>query len=65
MAFPISPTFIGEDLLFAHIGQGQFFMAFLVSVSFIFGGISTIRIYARLFMGQDIKTTADYASRYY
>ena len=35
MAFPISPTFIGEDLLFSHIGRGQFFLAFLVSLSFM------------------------------
>lgn len=65
MAFPISPTFIGEDLLFAHIQHGEFIMAFLVSMSFILGGIATMRIYARLFLGQDIKTTADFAPRYY
>ena len=54
MAFPISPTFLGEDLLFAHIGHGQFILAFLVSISFILCGISVIRIYARMFMVQQI-----------
>jgi len=65
MAFPISPTFVGEDLLFAHIGRDQFVLAFLVSMSFILGGLSIIRIYARIFLGQDSKTTASLAARYY
>jgi NADH:ubiquinone oxidoreductase subunit 5 (subunit L)/multisubunit Na+/H+ antiporter MnhA subunit len=65
MAFPISPTFVGEDLLFAHIGRDQFVLAFLVSMSFILGGLSIIRIYARIFMGQDSKDTAELAARYY
>lgn len=65
MAFPISPTFVGEDLLFAHIGRDQFLLAFLVSMSFILGGLSIIRIYARIFLGQDSKTTASLAARYY
>lgn len=56
MGFPISYTFIGEDLIFSHIGENQFFLAFFNSLGFILGGISIVRLYARLFMGPHIKT---------
>ncbi len=49
--FPISPTFIGEDLIFRHIHQDQLLLAFFVALSFILNGLSLIRIYARLFLG--------------
>jgi NADH:ubiquinone oxidoreductase subunit 5 (subunit L)/multisubunit Na+/H+ antiporter MnhA subunit len=54
--FPITSTFIGEDLIFSHIGSDQIFLAFFVSSSFIVSGIAGIRIYARLFLGPHIKT---------
>lgn len=49
--FPISPTFIGEDLIFRHIHQNQLLLAFFVSLSFILNGLALLRIYARLFLG--------------
>jgi NADH:ubiquinone oxidoreductase subunit 5 (subunit L)/multisubunit Na+/H+ antiporter MnhA subunit len=49
--FPITTTFIGEDLIFSHIKENQVVLAVLVSQSFIIGGIAAIRIYARLFLG--------------
>jgi len=55
MAFPISPTFIGVDLIFSHIHEDQYLLAFFDSASFIIGGISLIRIYSRLFLGPHIK----------
>ncbi len=54
--FPITPTFIGEDLIFSHIHDNQFILVILVSSSFVISGISTIRIYARVFLGPHIKT---------
>lgn len=56
MGFPITPTFIGEDLIFSHIHENQFVLAFFSSLSFIVGGISLIRLYARLFLGPHVKT---------
>lgn len=56
MGFPISYTFIGEDLIFSHIHKHQFALAFINSLGFIVGGISIIRLYARLFLGPHIKT---------
>ncbi len=49
--FPISPTFVGEDLIFSHIHQNQLLLSFFVAMSFILNGLSLIRIYARLFLG--------------
>lgn len=53
--FPISPTFVGEDLLFSHIGSHQIILASVVSLAFVVDGLSIIRIYARIFMGTHIK----------
>lgn len=49
--FPITPTFIGEDLIFSHIREDQYLLAILNTLSFIFSGIALIRLYARLFLG--------------
>lgn len=55
MAFPISTSFIGEDIIFSHIHSNQFFLAFFNSLSYITGGIAIIRMYARLFLGPHCK----------
>ncbi len=49
--FPITPTFIGEDLIFSHIHEDQLLIAFLSSTIFVINGLAVIRLYARLFMG--------------
>ena len=49
--FPISPTFVGEDLIFSHIRSNQALIAGLSALSFILNGLAVIRIYARVFMG--------------
>ena len=54
--FPISPTFIGEDLIFSHIHENQYLLAIIISMSFIIDGLALIRIYARVFLGPHIKT---------
>lgn len=56
MGFPITPTFIGEDLLFSHIQENQIFLAVFNALAYIIGGISVVRIYARLFLGPHCKT---------
>ncbi|MFC4873038.1 proton-conducting transporter membrane subunit [Negadavirga shengliensis] len=55
MGFPISPTFIGVDLIFSHIHEDQYLLAAFNAVSFILGGVSLVRIYARLFLGPHVK----------
>lgn len=53
--FPISPTFIGEDILFSHIDYDQIFLAFFLSLGFVITGIALIRMYARIFLGPHVK----------
>lgn len=54
--FPITPTFIGEDLIFSHIHHNQYLLAIIVSIGFIIDGLALIRIYGRVFLGPHIKT---------
>jgi formate hydrogenlyase subunit 3/multisubunit Na+/H+ antiporter MnhD subunit len=61
--FPISPSFIGEDLIFSHIHQGQILIAFMVALIFLIDGIALIRLYARIFLGPHAKAQADMAFR--
>jgi len=55
MGFPITPSFIGEDLVLSRIESNQILLAVIAALGFVFTGISVIRIYARLFMGPHIK----------
>lgn len=55
--FPITTAFLGEDLLFSHINQDQYGLAFLVAASFVISGIALIRIYARIFLGPYVAPT--------
>lgn len=61
--FPISPTFIGEDLIFTHIHENQVVLAFFTAFSFIIDGLAIIRIYARVFLGPHSKSVYDMAYR--
>ena len=61
--FPITPTFIGEDVIFSHIHENQLGLAFFISLSFIIDGLSIIRIYARIFLGPHVKTYHELAYR--
>lgn len=54
--FPLSGTFIGEDLIFGHIHENQAFLAIMASFGFIVSGIALIRIYARVFLGPHLKS---------
>ena len=58
IGFPISPTFIGEDLLFSHIHEDQFVLAFLSALAFVMEGVAAVRIYARLFLGGITKSSS-------
>jgi NADH-quinone oxidoreductase subunit L len=49
--FPITPTFIGEDLVLSHIHEDQPFLACLTAMSFILEGLAVIRIFSRVFLG--------------
>ena len=61
--FPITPTFLGEDLIFSHIHPDQLILAALVALSFVLNGLALIRIYARVFLGPHVKTYNEVAYR--
>jgi formate hydrogenlyase subunit 3/multisubunit Na+/H+ antiporter MnhD subunit len=54
--FPITPTFLGEDLIFSHIAVNQLILLTTVTLSFIINGLSLVRIFARIFLGPHSKT---------
>jgi len=49
--FPITPTFIGLDLIFSHIHENQYVLVFTTAWGYVLAGISLMRLYARLFLG--------------
>ncbi|MBK9733640.1 MAG: hypothetical protein IPO92_01205 [Saprospiraceae bacterium] len=61
--FPITTTFIGEDILFSHIEYDQIFLAFFLALGFVISGITLIRMYARIFLGPHIKRYHSIAQR--
>ncbi|MFZ6010698.1 MAG: proton-conducting transporter membrane subunit, partial [Bacteroidota bacterium] len=61
--FPITPTFIGEDLIFSHIHQDQIVLASFTALSFILDGLAAIRIFARVFLGPHVKSMYEMAYR--
>jgi len=61
--FPITPTFIGEDLIFSHIHYHQVSLALFTALSLIINGLATIRIYARIFFGPHVKNYHEVAKR--
>lgn len=61
--FPITPTFIGVDLIFSHIHEDQTMLAFFMALSFILNGLAVIRIYARIFLGPHVKNYHSKAKR--
>jgi len=54
---------LGEDLLFAHIGEDQLGLAVLFSLSFVIDGLAALRIFARIFFGPHVKTYHEVAYR--
>ena len=61
--FPITPTFIGEDLIFSHIELDQIGLAFFTAFSLVINGLATMRIYARVFLGPHVKNYHQIAKR--
>jgi len=61
--FPITPTFIGEDLIFSHIHENQIVLASFTALSLIIDGLAIIRIYARVFLGPHAKSIDEMAYR--
>lgn len=61
--FPITPTHIGEDVIFTHIHEDQPVLAFIIALSFVIDGLAIIRMYARVFLGPHSKSVFEMAYR--
>jgi NADH:ubiquinone oxidoreductase subunit 5 (subunit L)/multisubunit Na+/H+ antiporter MnhA subunit len=61
--FPITPSFVGEDLIFSHIELDQIGLAFFTAFSLVINGLATMRIYARVFLGPHVKNYHQIAKR--
>jgi NADH-quinone oxidoreductase subunit L len=61
--FPITPTFIGEDLILGHIHENQFVLLSLTTLSLILDGLAIFRIFARLFYGPHLEENHEVAFR--
>jgi len=63
LGFPITPTFIGEELLLNHLHENQFFLLILVFLNLILVSLAIFRLYSRLFRGQHKSDYHDFAYR--
>jgi NADH:ubiquinone oxidoreductase subunit 5 (subunit L)/multisubunit Na+/H+ antiporter MnhA subunit len=61
--FPITPTFLGEDLFYSHIHEDQLVLTLLVSMNLIISGLVLMRIYSRVFLGPHVKSYHSVAHR--
>jgi len=51
MAFPISPSFLAQDILVSLIPEGHAFQIVLFCLSYLLVGVSTVRLYTKVFFG--------------
>ncbi len=51
MAFPISPSFLAQDIMVSLIPINHAFMVVLFCLSYLLVGVSTIRLYTKVFFG--------------
>ncbi len=61
--FPITPTFIGEDVLLGHIHENQMPLLILMAINLILDGLVIFRMYSRLFLGQHKSGYHEFAYR--
>ncbi|NOV30775.1 proton-conducting transporter membrane subunit [Methylomonas sp. ZR1] len=55
VGFPITPAFLGEDLLLSHASSQHPWFAVPITVSFVINGIAIARVYLRLCMGRPVE----------
>lgn len=53
--FPVTPTFIGVDLFFTKIHEGQPALILITALNFLLLELTLLRIYARIYLGQHKK----------
>jgi NADH-quinone oxidoreductase subunit L len=63
IGFPMSPTFLGFDIMFSEIGHDHWYLLAINAVTFIVLEYAALRIYARVFLGQHVKSYHEVAFR--
>jgi NADH:ubiquinone oxidoreductase subunit 4 (subunit M) len=56
VGFPISPAFLGEDLLLSHASSHDPWFALPITIAFVINGIAAARIFQRLCMGRPLES---------
>ena len=51
MAFPISPSFLAQDILLSYIPGNHVFQIVLFCVAYLIAGVSVMRLYTKVFFG--------------
>lgn len=59
VGFPISPTFLGEDLLLSHASSHDPWFALPITIAFVINGIAAARVFQRLCMGRPTELNID------
>ncbi|MEQ1635308.1 MAG: proton-conducting transporter membrane subunit [Methylococcales bacterium] len=60
VGFPITPAFIGEDLLLYHASSQHAWIAALIAICFVINGIAAARVFLRLCMGRPVEISTVY-----
>ncbi len=63
IGFPITPTFLGFDILFSEIDLSNRFLLIVSALTFIFLEYAVLRLYARVFLGLHSKNYHEVAYR--
>lgn len=58
VGFPISPAFLGEDLLLSHASGHDPWFAVPITIAFVINGIAAARVFQRLCMGRPTELNA-------
>jgi len=56
MAFPITPSFLGQDILLSTIHSDHMLQIVLFGMAYVVSGIAIIRLFAKVFFGPHQKT---------
>jgi formate hydrogenlyase subunit 3/multisubunit Na+/H+ antiporter MnhD subunit len=59
VGFPISPAFLGEDLLLSHASSHDPWFALPITIAFVINGIAAARVFQRLCMGRPTELCAE------
>jgi NADH-quinone oxidoreductase subunit L len=63
IGFPVTPTFLGIELIYGYIQPAQVFLLVMVSLVLLVNSLSLIRIYSRIFLGPHVRTYHEVARK--